>query len=173
MKIIFWVAVILVLLKSGQTRSEFVKISRYDINLTKVDSFLYILEELGISNSEIVLAQAILETGNFKSQVCRENFNHFGMKFNKRGYAKGTRNGHAWYKNSLDSYLDYKEWQDNAKKVWGQNLTDEQYLHLLDSPYKDKRRYAEDKHYTEKLKLIIKKIRLARSVVGKSPLSLG
>lgn len=163
MKIIFWTIVLFVLVKSFTTREEFAVISKYDISLTKADSFLVLLDKIGIRNGEIVLAQAILETGNFRSQVCLENHNHFGMKYNKRGYALGTKNGHAYYNNALDSYLDYKEWQDNAFRYWGNELSDEQYLQLLESPYKDKRRYAEDKNYVSKLKLIIKKIRLARS----------
>lgn len=166
-KVLFWALVLLGILKAGQSRSEFVKISKYQIAQTKVDSFLLLLEKMEISNGEVVLAQAILETGNFKSKISAENNNHFGMKFNKRGLAKGVRNGHAYYDNLIDSYYDYKAWQDNVKRYYGE-MNDEEYLRMLNSPYKDRRRYAEDRMYTEKLRLIIKKIRLCCSVVTES-----
>lgn len=167
LKVFFWALVLLGLLKAGQTRSEFVSISKYDIAQTKVDSFLILLEKIGISNGEVVLAQAILETGNFKSKISEENNNHFGMKFNKRGLAKGIRNGHAYYDHLIDSYYDYKAWQDNVKRINGE-MSNEEYLRMLNSPYKDRRRYAEDKFYTDKLRLIIKKIRLCCSVGAQS-----
>lgn len=167
-KVLFWALVLFGILKAGQSRSEFVKISKYELARTKVDSFLYLLEKLEIENGEVVLAQAILETGNFKSKIFKENKNSFGMKYNKRGFAKGTLNGHAYYENVLDSFYDYKGWQDNIQRIHGGEMSDEEYLKALNSPYKDHRRYAEDLAYTSKLRLIIKKIRLCRSVVAES-----
>jgi Mannosyl-glycoprotein endo-beta-N-acetylglucosaminidase len=167
-KALFWALIAFGILKAGQTRSEYVKISKYELVKTKVDSFLYLLEKLEIENGEVVLAQAILETGNFKSKIFLENNNAYGMKFNKRGWAKGTRNGHAYYENVLDSFYDYKAWQDNVKRIHGGEMSDEEYLRALNSPYKDHRRYAEDRRYVEKLRILIKKIRLCRSVVAES-----
>lgn len=167
-KVLFWTLVVLGILKAGQTRSEIVKVANMHIIRTQVDAFLYLLEKVGISNGEVVLAQALLETGNFKSKIFLENNNAFGMKFNKRGWAKGTRNGHAFYDSTLDSFYDYKAWQDNIKRIHGGEMSDEEYLMVLNSPYKDHRRYAEDRRYVEKLRILIKKIRLCRSVVAES-----
>jgi len=53
----------------------------------------------GLPHPEIVLAQARLETGNFKSARCRRDHNLFGIKHGKR-YAK--------YRRWQDSVADYK-----------------------------------------------------------------
>lgn len=37
------------------------------------------MTEVGLSNKLFVMAQAVLETGNFKSRVCREYNNLFGL----------------------------------------------------------------------------------------------
>lgn len=173
MKYVIWVIILLALIKSCGQRSEFVKISKMDIDQTRADRFLALLREVGITNEEVVLAQAILETANFKSKIAMENKNHFGMKYNTRGWAKGTMNGHAYYDDEIDSYYDYKAWQDNAKRNYGPDLTTDEYLKLLNSPYKDRRRYAEDPLYTAKLKFIIKKIRACCTVAPRpQPLPL-
>ena len=53
----------------------------------------------GLPHPHIVLAQARLETGNFKSQRCRRDHNLFGIKHNGR-YARYSR----WQ----ESVTDYK-----------------------------------------------------------------
>lgn len=53
----------------------------------------------GVPHAKIVLAQARLETGNFKSRRCRQDHNLFGIKHGKR-YARYT----TWQ----DSVKDYK-----------------------------------------------------------------
>lgn len=58
------------------------------------------LQRQRVPHADIVLAQARLETGNFKSRRCREDKNLFGMKRGKR-YAK--------YRRWQDSVADYKE----------------------------------------------------------------
>lgn len=54
----------------------------------------------GIPHPHIVLAQARLETGNFKSRRCKVDHNLFGIKHGKR-YARYAR----WQ----DSVTDYKQ----------------------------------------------------------------
>lgn len=167
------VAVILGIIKYGSSRSEIRLVSKMKLEGSLVDKYLSLLKEIGISNEEVVLAQAILETGNFRSKISRENNNHFGMKWNKRGFAKGERYGHSYYDCSLDSYLDYKEWQ--VGMLCGRTLTDEEYLSELNRmECRWNKRYAEDRLYTDKLRIIIKKIRACKTVsTGVHPDSLG
>lgn len=64
------------------------------------------IKRQGIPHPHIVLAQARLETGNFKSDLCQVNKNLFGMKG-----GKGTRkrNGYAAYRHWRESIKDYKD----------------------------------------------------------------
>jgi len=54
----------------------------------------------GVPHAKIVLAQARLETGNFKSRRCRQDHNLFGIKHGKR---------YARYATWQDSVKDYKQ----------------------------------------------------------------
>jgi len=58
------------------------------------------IQRQGIPHPHIVLAQARLETGNFRSDRCRRDHNLFGMKRGRR-YAK--------YSNWRESVKDYKQ----------------------------------------------------------------
>ena len=108
----------------------------------------YILE-LNIKYPYIVLAQAQLETGGFKSQIFKENHNLFGMKVaTKRPTTnKGEENGHAYYENWRESVVDYAfysaQYLSNIK-------SEAEYFEYL------KQNYAEDSNYVDKLKEIIK-----------------
>lgn len=53
-----------------------------------------------VPHAHIVLAQARLETGNFKSQRCRRDHNLFGIKHGNR---------YARYRTWQDSIKDYKQ----------------------------------------------------------------
>ena len=85
----------------------------------------------GIPHAEIVLAQARLETGNFKSRVCREKHNIFGIRAGKR-------------------YKSYRNWRECVKD----------YKRRISSRYKggdyyaflQKISYASDPRYIKKLK---------------------
>lgn len=89
--------------------------------------------EADIQHPEIVLRQAILETGWFKSSVCKFNYNLFGFT-GMNGYMK-----YDTYQESIDSY---KLWQD--KFYYSGNY----YVFLEDI------HYAEDTNYVETLKRI-------------------
>ena len=65
-----------------------------------IEQVLHEIKRQGIPHSTIVLAQARLETGNFKSDRCRRDHNLFGMKRSRR-YAK--------YSNWRESVKDYKQ----------------------------------------------------------------
>lgn len=58
------------------------------------------IQRQGIPHAHIVLAQARLETGNFRSDRCRRDHNLFGMKSGRR-YAK--------YGHWRESVKDYKQ----------------------------------------------------------------
>ena len=115
-------------------------------------------EKLGLVAPRIVLAQTYLETGNLTSDIYRKNKNRFGMKYNRRGYAKGSRSGHAYYDSEVETFMDYMAWQ---KQMLGDRVikSEEEYLYFLDH-LPGNRRYAEDPQYTNKLRKIAAKIKI-------------
>lgn len=95
------------------------------------------LSYYGLKHKDIVYAQAILETGNFKSKVCRENNNLFGLyNSKKKRYCK--------FKHWAESVVAYKEWIQ--KKYQPPN----NYYIFLENI-----NYAEEKEYTRLLKEIV------------------
>jgi flagellum-specific peptidoglycan hydrolase FlgJ len=95
------------------------------------------LSYYGLKHKDIVYAQAILETGNFKSKVCRENNNLFGLyNSKKKRYYK--------FKHWAESVVAYKEWIQ--KKYQPPN----NYYTFLENI-----NYAEEKEYTRLLKEIV------------------
>jgi hypothetical protein len=99
------------------------------------------IKELNIKFPDVVFAQAVLESGNFKSAIFRSNHNLFGMKeAGKRiRTCKGTEMNHAFYDNWKESVLDYAFYQasylDDIK-------TQEQYLEYLDNNYAEAGNYG-------------------------------
>ena len=95
------------------------------------------LSYYGLKYKDIVYAQAILETGNFKSKVCKENNNLFGLyNSKKKRYCK--------FKHWAESVVAYKEWIQ--KKYQPPN----NYYTFLENI-----NYAEEKEYTRLLKEIV------------------
>jgi uncharacterized FlgJ-related protein len=97
----------------------------------------------------IVLAQAYLESGNFKSTIFIENNNLFGMKEAKvrSTVSKGTNRNHAFYEGWQESVIDYALYYS----TYLSNLkTESEYYAYL------QRRYAEDPHYVSRIKKIVK-----------------
>jgi len=109
------------------------------------------LEGLNIKFIDIVMAQSILESGNYSSHIFKETGNLFGMKAARlRPYTHfGEHRGHADYKGNWKlSVIDYALWQAReAKNV----KTEEQYYFLLS------KMYAEDPEYINKIKTIVNK----------------
>jgi uncharacterized FlgJ-related protein len=104
-----------------------------------------------IQYPEIVFAQAILESGHFKSVVCRTNNNLFGMKYPKvrKSMATGSRRGYAIFPDWKASVQDYKLWQDRFLKRRSITNSKEYLMHL-------DRMYSETRGYSAMLKKIIK-----------------
>lgn len=94
------------------------------------------LKNQGVEFPEIVAAQAILETGHFKSYVCTNNNNLFGLRTNGK-------------------YLTFKHWTESVaaykKYIQKWNTKPDNYY-----TYIEQLGYAEDKSYTKKLKQLVK-----------------
>lgn len=108
------------------------------------------LKELNFKFPYIVLAQAKLESGNFTSNIFKENHNLFGLKEAKQRITTslGTENNHAYYDSYTESILDYAFYQ--CKYLSGIKTEDQYFQYLSQS-------YAEDTTYIGKLKSIIQK----------------
>jgi uncharacterized FlgJ-related protein len=112
------------------------------------EALIRLLKDTHIKYPHIVLAQAKLESGEFKSKMFRENWNLFGMKLARQRIttALGEQNGHAYYRDWIDGVHDYGMYQSAMMC----NVSNEvEYFAKLDE------RYAEDTIYVNKLKHII------------------
>ena len=76
------------------------------------DRLIAKLKQLNVRYPHIALAQARIESGNYRSTIFLENNNMFGMKQAKSriNLAAGTKRGHAYYDKWEDSVLDYAYW---------------------------------------------------------------
>lgn len=128
---------------------EIVPIEVEEETITFKDSVVNLINTLDIHSPKVVLAQAILESGHFKSKVFKENNNLFGMKEPsiRKTLALGTKNGHAYYKNWKDSVIDYYLYQEAYHNI--KEPKDEKYLKRLS------RSYAEDPKYIQKLQILM------------------
>jgi uncharacterized FlgJ-related protein len=108
------------------------------------------IDELNFRYPHIILAQAKLESGHFKSTIFLENNNMFGMKEAKlrANLAKGTNRNHAYYDTWQDCILDYALYYST---YLSDIKTEGEYFEYL------RQNYAEDKTYVQRLKQIIKK----------------
>lgn len=107
------------------------------------------IKHLNLKHPDIVYAQAVLETGNFKSKLFVNNNNLFGFKEPKvrSNTARGSVNGYAYYSSWRQSVIDYALYQSSYIR----KLNREAYFDYLD------KNYAEDPNYSKKLKEIIKR----------------
>jgi uncharacterized FlgJ-related protein len=108
------------------------------------------MKEINIKFPHIVLAQAQLETGNFKSKIFKHNNNMFGMKEAKSRVklSLGTKNGHAHYATWIESLYDYAFYQC---RYLGKINNETDYFNYLSKTY------AEDPNYISKLKKMAEK----------------
>ncbi len=105
-----------------------------------IESLSKMLVDLNVRFPHIVMAQAIIESGHFESNIFRSNHNLFGMKQARARCttAKGTELGHAYYSNWKESVYDYAFFQSRYLN----NLrTEETYLRYLDQNYAEAPRY--------------------------------
>jgi uncharacterized FlgJ-related protein len=108
------------------------------------------IHRLNFKFPHIVLAQAKLESGNFKSAIFLENHNMFGMREARlrANLAKGTNRSHAYYDSWEDSLLDYALYYST---YLGRLRTEAEYFQYLQQSY------AEDPTYVRRLKEMISK----------------
>lgn len=103
------------------------------------------LEYYGVKHTKIVYAQAVLETGHFKSDLCLNDNNLFGLYNSKRGkYHK--------FDHWTESVIAYKDFIQYKYKP------PEDYYKFL-----QRIGYAEDSNYISKLKRIVNKNDTRRS----------
>ena len=106
---------------------------------TAKEGLIDALEYYDIHHPNIVYAQAVLETGHFKSEGCLKHNNLFGLYNSK---AKRYCRFNHW----TESVIAYKEWIQRRYKP------PEDYYKFL-----SRIRYASDPTYISKLKQIVKK----------------
>jgi len=113
------------------------------------EKFKTYMEELNIPHTDIVYAQAVLETGGFTSHIFRMNNNLFGMKVAtiRPTTNIGEEDGHAAFKHWRHSVVDYALYAS----CYLTKMNREEYLNYLSA------RYAEDPNYIVKVKQIIEK----------------
>jgi len=104
---------------------------------------------LGIKFPDIAYAQAVLESGAFKSKICLQNNNLFGMRMpmQRKTTAIGKKYGYAKYKTWKDSVKDYKLWQDRIIEK-NPSMTRSQYKVYINKIY------STSKNYISKINLI-------------------
>lgn len=102
-----------------------------------VDSLKMMVWSLPFKHKDIIVAQAILETGWFKSKNYQVNNNLFGMKqvFSRATTADTTINGYSHYPNWRMSVIDYYLKQSTRESIIP--TTREQYYHYLDKVYSE------------------------------------
>ena len=113
------------------------------------ENLIKLIKDCNIKYPHIVLAQAKLESNNFKSQVFKENNNLFGMRKARRRITSATdeKNTYAYYRDWVDCVYDYAMYQS---EVMCSVSNEDEYFTKLGE------RYAEDPMYVSKLKGMIK-----------------
>lgn len=107
------------------------------------------IKRMNFKYPDIVYAQAIEETGRFKSEVFKQNNNLFGLKIpNLRPtLAMGENLNHAKFKNWHDSLAERALWEaQNTSNIY----SEKEYYQLLDAIY------AEKPNYSQRLKQILR-----------------
>lgn len=125
-----------------------------DDSLT-VKNLNYMVWSLPFKHKDIVVAQAILETGWFKSPTCINNNNLFGMKqvYTRSTTSDTVLNGYSHYRNWRQSVIDYYILQSTRESIIP--TTREQYYHYLDKVYSEVGR-----SYSSQLKDLIQRLDL-------------
>ena len=110
-----------------------------------------LIEEIkchGFKYPDLILAQAVLESGHFKSNVFRQNNNLFGMRQPRKRYTlcKGSNLNHGVYENWKVSVEDRMIYDT----LYLKDMTRTQYLKFLDNVY------CKNGYYSRTLEKIIK-----------------
>lgn len=133
-------------IKPKNVEKEVVLVTDSKDRFTK-EKFKELLLDLNIKHPSLVYAQAIQETGNFKSSIFLENHNIFGMKTAtvRATTNKGTNRGHAYYSSWQNSVLDYALYQSSYLR----KMDRDQYINYIS------RNYSTDSSYVSRIKHIM------------------
>jgi len=114
------------------------------------DKLVEMLKELNVKYPHIVMAQSMIETGQWKSKIFLENNNLFGMKEAKMRVttAGGTQYNHAFYNHWRESVYDYAFYQC---RYLGNVNSEGEYFQYLSA------NYAESPNYLNAIKTLIEK----------------
>jgi len=112
------------------------------------DKMATMLSDLNVKYPWIPMAQSIIETGQWKSEVFLENNNLFGMREARSRIttSTGTNLNHAQYNSWRESVYDYAFYQ--SRYLGGVKSESEYYQYLAAS-------YAEDPGYVKKVQQIV------------------
>jgi len=112
------------------------------------EKLVTMMKELNVKFPWIPLAQSMVETGHWKSNIFVENNNLFGMKEAKQRIttASGTQNNHAYYETWRESVYDYAFYQS---RYLASIRSEQEYFQYL------KASYAEDPNYINAIKQAI------------------
>lgn len=136
-------------IKLNQTIEKIAVVIRTNEEQFSEESLKEKIKRMNFKYPDIVYAQAIEETGRFKSAVFKQNNNLFGLKIpNLRPtVAVGENLNHAKFKNWHDSLVERALWEaQNTFNIYSK----EEYYQLLDAIY------AEKPGYSTRLKNLIK-----------------
>jgi hypothetical protein len=113
------------------------------------EKLVVLMKDLNIKHSDIVLAQFLIESGGFTSNLFKTQNNIMGMKIatTRPTTAIGEERGYAVYKSWRDCVIDYALYQASFLR----GLSREEYFIYL------QKNYAEDPNYVAVLKDKIKK----------------
>jgi uncharacterized FlgJ-related protein len=82
----------------------------------------------------VAVAQAKIESANYKSPVCKENKNLFGIKWHKCDYVLGENRNHASYKSYKDNIKCYIHIQNRyLRNINGRYAEAGGYVNMLKS----------------------------------------
>lgn len=115
------------------TRLKSVVVERTIEDIPLTDSAItHELTQLGCVLPNVALAQIKIETGHYKSAICRENKNLAGIKTSRSDYVAGMNLDHCVYKTYRDCLRDYVRIQDRyLKNIDGKYATSETYIEQL------------------------------------------
>jgi len=92
------------------------------------------LTRLGCVLPNIAIAQFRVETGNYKSDICKENKNLAGIRNSASALSIGKNRGHNAYKSYRDCLKDYIRIQNKyLKNIDGKYAEAEGYVKLIKS----------------------------------------
>lgn len=113
------------------------------------------MKELNVRFAWIPMAQSMIETGHFHSDIFIENNNLFGMKEAKSRIttAIGTNKNHAEYNTWRESIYDYAFYQS---RYLGKIRSEADYYQYLAASY------AEDPTYVTKIKQMVERHKLKK-----------